>query len=117
VTPWADGVSVAHQTLYWLAEHGAPGISDRTIIILNNSDGNADRKTIAAVGQSFIDAGFGGFEMAFDRRLRPGGIVDLQRGMTAPTREQFLEIATTLASNFGDNTHRHRYRPPRMGRR
>jgi MinD-like ATPase involved in chromosome partitioning or flagellar assembly len=112
-TPWADGASVAHESLHWLAEYGTRDLLLRTIVILNNSDGNADRKTVAAVAQSFAGTGCPGFEVPFDRRLRPGGIIDLTRGMSAPTRDRFREIAAALASNSGDNTHRHQHtRPP-----
>ena len=45
----------------------------------------------------------------FDRRLRPGGVIDINRGMTSQTHQRFLEIAAALASDFGDNTHRHRF--------
>jgi hypothetical protein len=44
-------------------------------------------------------------------------VIDVSRGMSAPTREQFLEIAAALAANFGDNTHRHQHsRPPHPDR-
>ena len=114
-TPWADGVSVGHQTLHWLAEYGTPGLLGKTVVVVNNSDGNADAKTTAAVTQSFTSTGCPVFATPFDRRLRPGGIVDLHRGVGAPTREHFLEIAAALARNFGDNTHRRR--PPATPRR
>ncbi len=46
-TPWADAISVAQRSVQWLAENGTGDLMSRTILILNNSDGNADRKTAA----------------------------------------------------------------------
>ena len=114
-TPWADGASTAHQSLRWLAEHATPGLLRRTAVILNDSDGNADHKTRSAVAESFVGRGLPVFQIPFDRRLRPGGVIDINRGITTQTRQRFLEIAATLASNFGDNTHRHRHPLPPPG--
>lgn len=102
-TPWADGVSTGHQSLHWLAEYGTRDLVRNTIVVVNNSDGNADAKTMAAVTQSFASTRCLVFEVPFDRRLRPGGAIDLNRGMSASTRHQFLEIAAALARNFGGN--------------
>ena len=115
-TPWAEGASTAHQSLNWLAEYGTPDLLRRTIVIVNDSDGNADQKMRAAIADSFTGRGIPVFEVPFDRRLRPGGVIDITRGMSGHTRQRFLEIAAALASNFGDNTHRHREpRPPESG--
>jgi MinD-like ATPase involved in chromosome partitioning or flagellar assembly len=111
-TPWADGVSIAHQSLDWLAEHGSPGLLSRTVVILNNSDGNTKAKALEAVAEGFLRKGIPTFGLPFDRRLRPGGVIDLDQGMTSPTRHQFLEIAAELGAHFGDRT-LSRQPPPR----
>ena len=105
-TPWDDGTSVAHDSLDWLAEHGRGGLLSRTIVALNNSDGNAKPKMIEAAAQGFVRRGIPTFGLPFDRRLRAGGVVDLARGMSAATRHQFLEIAAELGTHFGERDFR-----------
>lgn len=107
-TPWEDGVSIAHQTLDWLAAHGTPHLLRRTMVVVNNSDGNAKPHVYATVAESFLDRGIPSIEVPFDKRLRPGGVIDLTHGMSRATRHQFLKIAAALGSRiFADNVHRH----------
>jgi len=106
-TPWADAASIAHQTLHWLAHHGRAALVRRTVIVVNNSDGNADDNTLSAVAHSFVSTGCRVFAVPFDHRLRPGAVVDLHRGMSASTAQAFLGIAAALARQFGDNASRH----------
>jgi MinD-like ATPase involved in chromosome partitioning or flagellar assembly len=101
-TPWDDGTSIAHHSLDWLAEHGRGGLLSRTIVALNNSDGNAKPKMLETAAEGFLRRGIPTFGLPFDRRLRAGGILDLAQGMSASTRHQFLEIAAELGAHFGD---------------
>ncbi|MBV9513282.1 MAG: MinD/ParA family protein [Mycobacteriaceae bacterium] len=111
-TPWADGASIAHHTLHWLAEHGSENLLRRAIVVLNDTDGNSDRTTCAGIAESFTRTGLLVFDLPFDRRLHAGAVLDTTYGMSRHSRVRFLEIAAALAENFGDNTHRHRP-PPR----
>ncbi len=55
------------------------------------------KPNLSAVADSFHSTGRRPvFEVPFDRRLRPGGVIDLTRGISAPTRHTFLEIAAAL---------------------
>src|SRR3954468_19103252 len=44
-SPWVDGASAAGQTLEWLANQGVIGLVHRTVVVLNDSDGHANKKT------------------------------------------------------------------------
>jgi MinD-like ATPase involved in chromosome partitioning or flagellar assembly len=44
-SPWFDGASTAAQTLDWLANGGLIGLLHRTVVVLNDSDGHADKRT------------------------------------------------------------------------
>ena len=112
-TPWADGAHIAQQSLHWLAAHGAPDLLRRTIVVLNDSDGNSDKSNHAAIAERFIRTGIPVFDVPFDERLRPGGVLDIHRGMAPGTHYRFLEMAAAIASSFGDNSRRHRPPPLR----
>ena len=55
-SPWVDGASAAGQTMEWFANRGYTGLLHRTVVVLNDSDGHADKRTRvnprAAVRQS-----------------------------------------------------------------
>jgi MinD-like ATPase involved in chromosome partitioning or flagellar assembly len=50
-------------------------------------------------------------EVPFDPHLRPGGVIDRTRDMSAPTRRRFVEIAAELAQHFPMTDDRSRERP------
>jgi MinD-like ATPase involved in chromosome partitioning or flagellar assembly len=93
-TPWADGTTIAYQSLQWLAEHGSQDLSRTTIVVLNDTDGNSDHKIRAAIAESFPSTGVLVFEVPFDRQLHTGGVIDTTYGMTRQTRQRFLEIGS-----------------------
>ncbi|MGB3229841.1 MAG: MinD/ParA family protein [Mycobacterium sp.] len=99
-TPWVDGAAAAGQTLDWLANRGLTGLLQRTIVVLNDSDGHADKRTRTILAQQFSSHGQLVFEVPFDGHLRPGGVIDGTREMSQPTRRRFLEICAALASHF-----------------
>ncbi|PRC47267.1 MinD/ParA family protein, partial [Mycobacterium sp. ITM-2017-0098] len=41
-SPWVDGAAAAGQTLDWLVAQGLDGLLQRTVVVLNDSDGHAD---------------------------------------------------------------------------
>ena len=43
-SPWVDGASAAAQIMEWLANHGLTALLHRTVVVLNDSDGHADRR-------------------------------------------------------------------------
>ena len=44
-SPWADGATAAAQTIEWLANNEMADLLSRTVVVLNDSDGHADKKT------------------------------------------------------------------------
>jgi MinD-like ATPase involved in chromosome partitioning or flagellar assembly len=99
-SPWADGASAAAKTMEWLAERGRTNLLQRTIVVLNDSDGHADKRTRSVLAHQFVDRGQKVVEVPFDPHLRPGGVIDVRHEMAPATRRKFLEIAATLAGYF-----------------
>ncbi|EUA56745.1 putative chromosome partitioning ATPase [Mycobacterium xenopi 4042] len=88
-SPWADGASAAAQTMEWLAEHGRTGLLRRSVVVLNDSDGHADKRTRAVLTRQFVDRGQKVVEVPFDPHLRPGGVIDVRREMARPRGADF----------------------------
>ncbi|MCV7226201.1 MinD/ParA family ATP-binding protein [Mycolicibacterium komossense] len=99
-SPWADGASAAAQTMEWLANHDKNDLLRRTVVVLNDSDGHADKKTRSLLAQQFTARGQVVVEVPFDPHLRPGGVIDVSREMDRRTRRRFLEIAAAIAQHF-----------------
>jgi MinD-like ATPase involved in chromosome partitioning or flagellar assembly len=109
-TPWVDGAAAAGQTLDWLAARGLTGLLQRTIVVLNDSDGHADKRTRTILAQQFSSQGQRVIEVPFDGHLRPGGVIDGTREMSRSARQRFLEICAALASHFPTHDDRSRER-------
>ncbi|MBS9535956.1 MinD/ParA family protein [Mycobacterium sp. M1] len=99
-SPWADGAGAAAKTLEWLAGHGHNSLLQRTVVVLNDSDGHADRRTRAALAEQFVAHGQAVVEVPFDAHLRPGGVIDVGSEMDVTTRRRILQIAATVAHYF-----------------
>jgi MinD-like ATPase involved in chromosome partitioning or flagellar assembly len=110
-SPWVDGAAAAGQTMDWLAARGLTGLLQRTIVVLNDSDGHADKRTRSILAQQFSSQGQVVVEVPFDGHLRPGGVIDGTAQMSAATRRRFIEIAAALAEHFPtqDDRSRERY--------
>jgi MinD-like ATPase involved in chromosome partitioning or flagellar assembly len=109
-SPWVDGAAAAGQTLDWLANRGLTGLLQRTVVVLNDSDGHADKRTRAILAQQFAGQGQVVVEVPFDGHLRPGGVIERTAEMSPATRRKFIEIAAALASHFPANDDRERTR-------
>lgn len=109
-SPWVDGAAVAGQTLDWLAARGLTGLLQRTVIVLNDSDGHADKRTRSILAQQFSSQGQRVIEVPFDGHLRPGGVINGIAEMSVQTRRRFLEIAAALAEHFPTSDDRSRER-------
>jgi MinD-like ATPase involved in chromosome partitioning or flagellar assembly len=103
-SPWVDGASAAGQTMDWLADNGFTGLLHRTVVVLNDSDGHADRKTRATLTDYFSRHGQTVIELPFDGHLRPGGVIDIDNELDRPTRRRLLEIAAAIAEHFPATT-------------
>ena len=109
-SPWMDGAAAAGQTMDWLAARGLTGLLQRTVIVLNDSDGHADKRTRSILAQQFGSQGEVVIEVPFDGHLRPGGVIDRTSDMSPATRRRFIEIAAALAEYFPSQDDRSRER-------
>jgi MinD-like ATPase involved in chromosome partitioning or flagellar assembly len=110
-SPWVDGAAAAGQTMDWLAARGLFNLLQCTVIVLNDSDGHADKRTRSILAQQFASQGQTVIEVPFDGHLRPGGVIDHSREMSPTTRRRFVQIAAALAEHFPtrDDRSRERY--------
>jgi MinD-like ATPase involved in chromosome partitioning or flagellar assembly len=109
-SPWVDGAAAAGQTMDWLAARGLTSLLQRTVIVLNDSDGHADKRTRSILAQQFASQGQVVIEVPFDGHLRPGGVIDKTSEMSPPARRKFIEIAAALAEHFPTRDDRSRQR-------
>jgi MinD-like ATPase involved in chromosome partitioning or flagellar assembly len=100
-SPWADGASAAAKTMEWLSDQGLRGLLQRSVVVLNDSDGHADKRTRSLLAREFSDHGRPVVEVPFDAHLRPGGVIDVSHEMAAPTRQKFLQVAAMVIGYFG----------------
>ncbi|WP_255250750.1 MinD/ParA family ATP-binding protein, partial [Mycobacterium avium] len=111
-SPWADGASAAARTLEWLADHGLTTLLANSLVVLNDSDGHADKRTRALLAREFVDHGRPVIEVPFDPHLRPGGVIDVNSEMAPATRRKFLEVTATIAGYFARRPDRSADRRP-----
>ena len=105
-SPWADGASAAARTMEWLGDQGLAALLHNSMVVLNDSDGHADKRTRALLAREFIDHGQPVVEVPFDPHLRPGGVIDVSREMAPATRRKLLQVAATVAGYFAARTDR-----------
>ncbi|HSS23738.1 MAG TPA: MinD/ParA family protein [Mycobacterium sp.] len=111
-SPWADGASAAARTMEWLSDQGMASLLHHTIVVLNDSDGHADKRTRELLAREFIDHGQPVVEVPFDPHLRPGGVIDVSHQMASATRRKFLQVTATVAAYFEARPDRARDRRP-----
>lgn len=112
-SPWADGASAAANTIEWLSDYGLTGLLRRSIVVLNDSDGHADKRTKSLLAQEFIDHGQPVVEVPFDPHLRPGGVIDMSHEMAPTTRLKILQVAATVTAYFASRPADAHGSPPR----
>jgi MinD-like ATPase involved in chromosome partitioning or flagellar assembly len=71
-----------------------------TVVVLNDSDGHADKRTRELLAREFIDHGQLVIEVPFDPHLRPGGVIDVSHEMAPATRRKLLQVTATIAGYF-----------------
>jgi MinD-like ATPase involved in chromosome partitioning or flagellar assembly len=111
-SPWADGASAAARTMEWLSDRGLTRLLQSSIVVLNDSDGHADKRTRALLAREFVDRGRPVVQVPFDPHLRPGGVVDVSNEMALATRRKFLEVTATITGYFAAQPERGRDRRP-----
>jgi MinD-like ATPase involved in chromosome partitioning or flagellar assembly len=99
-SPWVDGAATAGQTMDWLANRGLTSLLRRTVVVLNDSDGHADKRTRGILANQFAGQGQVVVEVPFDGHLRPGGVIAGTTELAPATRRKFIEIAAALAEHF-----------------
>ena len=99
-SPWADGASAAARTMEWLADHGLANLLRSSVVVLNDSDGHADKRTRTLLAREFTDHGRPVVEVPYDPHLRPGGVIDVNGEMAPATRRKFLEVTATIVGYF-----------------
>ena len=104
-SPWVDGASAAGQILEWLNNRGLSDLLQRTVVVLDDSDGHADKRTRTILAQQFASHGLVVIEVPFDPHLRPGGVIDVTHEMSPKTRRRLYEIAAAIADHFASTTH------------
>lgn len=86
---------------------------DALIVVLNDSDGHADKRTKSLLAQEFIDHGQPVVEVPFDPHLRPGGVIDMSHEMAPTTRLKILQVAATVTAYFASRPADAHGSPPR----
>ena len=109
-SPWVDGASAAGQTMEWLANSGYTALLNRTVVVLNDSDGHVDRRTLNVLVDQFSSRGQVVVVVPFDPHLRPGGVIDVNNEVDRVTRRRLTEIAAAIAEHFVTTTDRPRER-------
>lgn len=110
-SPWYDGASAAGQTLEWLANGGYTALLNRTVVVVNDSDGHADKKDLKLLVDRFGKHGQKVIQQPYDQHLRPGGVIDVKNEVTALTRRRLLMLAAECADHFASTTDRPRRVP------
>nr|WP_179961484.1 MinD/ParA family protein [Mycobacterium shinjukuense] len=111
-SPWADGAAAAAKIIEWLADRGHTGLLRRSVVVLNDSDGHADKRTRSVLAREFVDHGQLVVEVPFDPHLRPGGVIDVSHEMAPATRLKFLQVAAMIAGYFAARPDGTRNRQP-----
>ena len=105
-SPWFDGASAAGQTLEWLANGGYTALLHRTVVVVNDSDGHAEKRELKLLAERFGKHGQKVIQMPYDQHLRPGGVIDVKNEINALTRRRMLELAAECAEHFGTTSDR-----------
>jgi MinD-like ATPase involved in chromosome partitioning or flagellar assembly len=107
-SPWFDGASAAGQTLELLANNGLTALLNRTVVVINDSDGQSDKRDRAMLAERFGGRGQKVIEIPFDPHLRPGGVIDIKEEVQRLTRRRLLELAAACAEHFAATADRPR---------
>jgi MinD-like ATPase involved in chromosome partitioning or flagellar assembly len=99
-SPRVDGASAAMQKLEWLEDNGMTDLLDHTVVVINHSDGHADKRTRNVWRQQLSRHGRPVLEIPFDPHLRTGGVINVPDHVADTTRQSFVEIAAALAGRF-----------------
>ncbi|MHC1562049.1 MinD/ParA family ATP-binding protein [Actinomycetospora sp. C-140] len=95
-----DGARSASATLDWLDAHGYRDLVSRSVAVINyvrRSSGNVD---LDRVSDHFAARCRAVVRLPFDPHLEEGAEIELEK-LSSPTRAALLELAATVADDFG----------------
>jgi MinD-like ATPase involved in chromosome partitioning or flagellar assembly len=87
----------------------------RTVVVLNEPDGHADKRTRTILAQQFASYGLVVLRCTSIRTCARGEVIDVSHEMNPKTRRRFYEIAAAIAEHFSDTAQRPRKRRFRRG--
>jgi MinD-like ATPase involved in chromosome partitioning or flagellar assembly len=96
-----DSAQAAGRVMDWLREAGYHELLSRSVVVINDVNGRADRKLIGDLVATF--ARRVGDDRVFVLPYDPhfgAGVVDIDQ-LRPATQRRFLEITAALATNFG----------------
>jgi MinD-like ATPase involved in chromosome partitioning or flagellar assembly len=107
-SPWFDAAQVTGQTMEWLANTGYTAQLHRTVVVINDSDGHADKSELKQLAERLGRHGQKVIQVPYDEHLRPGGVIDVVDELNPATRRRFLELAAECAEHFAATADRPR---------
>jgi MinD-like ATPase involved in chromosome partitioning or flagellar assembly len=96
-----DSVQAAAKVMDWLQQSRYSELLARSVVVLNDVTGRADRKMIDTLVDAFSRRMFGNrvFVLPYDPHIAAASDIDVNQ-LRRATRRRFLEITAAVAANF-----------------
>lgn len=104
-SPAIDGARSAAATLDWLHAHGYGELAANSIVVIGSSRAGASTIDLEQLGIHFQTRSRAVHQIPFDDHLSEGAEVDLDL-LNKHTRNAFIELAATVASDFASTVRR-----------
>lgn len=115
-SPALDGARSAGATLDWLAGHGYGHLIGRSVVVLSSARPGSSTIDTDQLAQHFLTRCRAVHSISFDDHLAEGADIDLEL-LSKTTRRELVELAATIADDFGGPSRRdlpvHQGPPPR----
>jgi MinD-like ATPase involved in chromosome partitioning or flagellar assembly len=100
-----DSAQAAGRVMDWLLEAGYHDLLARSVVVLNDISGRADRKVTSDLVATFARRVGDDrvFVLPYDPHVGTAGVIDVDQ-LRPATQRRFLEITAALATNFGQAT-------------
>ncbi len=99
-SPALDGARSAGATLDWLTGHGYEHLISRCVVVLSSSRPGSSSIDTDQLAQHFLTRCRAVVYIGFDDHLAEGADIDLEL-LSRRTRREFVELAATIADDFG----------------
>lgn len=99
-SPALDGARSAGATLDWLAGHGFGHLIARSVVVLSSARPGSSSIDTDQLAQHFLTRCRAVQAISFDDHLAEGADIDLEL-LSRRTRRGFVELAATIADDFG----------------